>query len=206
LSLLFTLEPGEIAAWLADTALAPIASVPPRLGLATADAPLALVQALCRLVALLDEPQHVAALAPLVKREIVYRLLAGEHGPRIGQMAARGGHGAQIAAAIGWLKAHFAAPLRVDGLAARAAMAPSTFRHHFRAVTAMSPLQYQKQLRLHEARRLMLVDGRDAAAAAFDVGYESASQFSREYARLFGAPPRRDIARWRAEPPTTPFG
>jgi AraC-like DNA-binding protein len=205
MSLLLTLDPGGIAGWLADTELAAIASGPTRLGLATADAPLALVHALCRLVALLDEPEHVAALAPLLKREILYRLLTGEHGARLRQMVARGGHGAQIATAIGALKAHFDEPLRVDALAAQAAMAPSTFRHHFRAVTAMSPLQYQKQLRLHEARRLMLVDGRDAAAAAFEVGYESASQFSREYARLFGAPPRRDIARWRAQQSTTPF-
>ena len=133
-------------------------------------------------------------LGPLVVREILYRLLCGEQGARLRQIALGGGMSRRVGKAIDWLRRNFAEPLRIDDLAEAANMSPSALHHHFKSVTAMSPLQYQKQLRLQEARRLMLGEGLDAAEAAFRVGYESPSQFSREYRRLFGAPPRQDVA------------
>jgi AraC-like DNA-binding protein len=146
-----------------------------------------------RLVTLLDEPEALNVLAPLIEREIHYRLLTSDMAARLWQIASAGSQSQRIARAIEWLKAHYAQPLRVEDLAAQAQMSPSTLHHHFRQLTAMSPLQYQKWLRLSEARRLMLNERLDAASAAFQVGYESPSQFSREYSRLFGSPPRRDI-------------
>lgn len=138
-------------------------------------------------------------MAPVIQREIIYRLLLGPQGARLRQIASVGSHGHQLAQAIEWLKSHFAEALRVEELAARARMSASTFHHHFRSMTALSPLQYQKKLRLQEARRLMLVERRDAASAAFAVGYESPSQFSREYKRQFGAPPQRDVESLRQQ-------
>ena len=126
-------------------------------------------------------------------KEIFYRLLMSEQGARLWQMASAGSHNQRIARAIEWLKQNFAQPLRIETLAAEVQMSPSRFRRHFRALTAMSPLQFQKWLRLNEARRLMLAEGIDASSASFQVGYQSPSQFSREYGRLFGAPPRRDV-------------
>lgn len=154
---------------------------------------LALLEPLARLLALLDEPSAIPVLAPLIRREIHYRLLATDQAPRLRQITAVGSQGHRVARAIDWLKLRYAEPLRIEELAARAQMSPSGLHHHFRQLTGMSPLQYQKWLRLNEARRLMLSDGADAASAAFSVGYESPSQFSREYARRFGAPPRRDV-------------
>jgi len=133
----------------------------------------------------------------VIKREIIYRLLVGDQGARLRQIAAAGSQSQQIARALEWLKENFTQPLRIDDLAGQARMSTSTFHHHFRSMTALSPLQYQKQLRLQEARRLMLAERLDAATAAFQVGYESPSQFSREYGRLFGAPPLRDISSLR---------
>jgi AraC-like DNA-binding protein len=153
--------------------------------------------ALLRLVRLLDTPQLIPQLAPLIEREIAVRLLAGAYGPLLRHLVAAGSPSQQIARAVSWLKLNFANALRVDQLAEHAHMSPSTFRQHFRAITGMSPLQYQKQLRLQEARQLMLSQHLDAGSAGVRVGYESASQFSREYARLFGAPPVRDIQRMR---------
>jgi AraC-like DNA-binding protein len=153
-----------------------------------------LLDAVLRLVALMDTPRDVGALAPLILREITYRLLSGEQGPRLRQIATRGAPAQGIARAIRWLKEHYAELFRVEFLAREARMSPSAFHHHFKAVTAMSPLQYQKRLRLQEARRLMLGERLNASEAAFRVGYESASQFSREYRRMFGTPPRRDVA------------
>ena len=153
-----------------------------------------LLDAVGRLVALLDTPGDVAALAPLVHREITYRVLSGPHGFKLRQIAAAGAPAHRIARAIWWLKEHFAEPLGVEALARRVGLRPSAFHLHFKGVTGLSPLQYQKRLRLQEARRLMLGDGLDAAEAGFQVGYESPSQFSREYRRLFGAPPHRDVA------------
>lgn len=161
-----------------------------------------LLDAFDRLLALLDQPQDIPALAPLVRREIHYRLLVGEAGARLRQIATVDTQSHQVARTIASLNARFTEPLRVEALAREAGMSLSTFHHHFKALTAMSPLQYQKQLRLTEARRLMLSERVDAATAAYRVGYESPSQFSREYRRLFGAPPTRDIAdiRWQPEP------
>ena len=152
-----------------------------------------LLDAVARLVALLDSPHTIGPLAPLVLREITYRVLIGPQGARLRQIAAAGAPAHQIARAIRWLRDHFTAPLRGESLARQARMSLSGFHQHFRAVTGLSPLQYQKRLRLQEARRLMMDEGLDAASAAFRVGYESPSQFSREYRRMFGTPPRRDV-------------
>lgn len=157
----------------------------------------ALLDTFRRLVALLDEPDAIVVLAPLVVRELHYRLLTSDQAGRLRQLASVGSQSHMVSRAIDWLKTNYASPLRIEDLAARVHMSPSSLHHHFRQLTAMSPLQYQKWLRLHEARRLMLHDGLDAAGAAFEVGYESASQFSREYARLFGAPPKRDVVALR---------
>jgi AraC-like DNA-binding protein len=163
------------------------------------DAPL--LDALVRLVNLLGgEPGLIPRLAPLIQQEVVIRLLSGPHGPQLRRLATSGSPGQQIAKAVAWLKKNFVDALDGDELADRAHMSPSTFRQHFRALTGFSPLQYQKQLRLQEARQLMLNENLDAGSAAVHVGYESASQFSREYSRLFGAPPQRDITRLRSGP------
>jgi transcriptional regulator GlxA family with amidase domain len=158
-----------------------------------------LVNAFQRLVDLLDEEQDIPILAPVIQREIFYRLLVGDQGARFRQLAAMGTKSQQVARAISWLKENYSQPLRVDELAEIASMGTSTFHHHFRSMTALSPLQYQKQLRLQEARKLMLTDLIDAATAAFQVGYESPSQFNREYSRQFGAPPVRDITNLRQQ-------
>jgi AraC-like DNA-binding protein len=155
------------------------------------------LDALVRLIALLREPALAPHLAPLIQREIVIRLLSGKHGARLRGLVTPGSPNQRIATTVAWLKRHFVHALTVDELAARAHMSPSTFRQHFRAITGSSPLQYQKQLRLQEARLLMMNESLDAGSAAGRVGYESASQFSREYSRLFGAPPQRDIKRMR---------
>lgn len=146
-----------------------------------------------RLLDLLDEPDTIPVLAPLIEREIHYRLLKSDQAARLWQIASVGSQGHRVAKAIDWLKVNYTAALRIEDLAAHVQMSPSSLHQHFRQLTAMSPLQYQKWLRLNEARRLMLNEDSDAASAAFEVGYESPSQFSREYTRLFGAPPKRDI-------------
>jgi len=146
-----------------------------------------------RMLDLLDEPSAIPILAPLIEREIHYRLLMSDQAARLQQIASVGSQGHRVAKAIDWLKVNYTETLRIDDLAAQVKMSPSSLHHHFRQLTAMSPLQYQKWLRLNEARRLMLNEDSDAASAAFEVGYESPSQFSREYTRLFGAPPKRDI-------------
>ncbi|MDQ0572524.1 AraC-like DNA-binding protein [Variovorax paradoxus] len=156
-----------------------------------------LLGAVTRLVELLSEPELIPRIAPLIEQEIIVRLLAGPHGPQLRRLVANGSAGQQIARSINWIKLNFTQPVIADALAASANMSPSTFRHHFRTVAGMSPMQYLKQLRLQEARQLMLNEGIDAGTAGVRVGYESASQFSREYARLFGAPPLRDIKRMR---------
>ena len=140
-------------------------------------------------------PTAVPVLAPLIHKEIYYRLLPASTAGCCGRLASVGSHGHRVARAIEWLKPHFAGALRVDELADLVQMSTSRFHHHFRQLTAMSPLQFQKHLRLNEARRLMLTEHLDAAAAAYQVGYESPSQFSREYSRQFGAPPRKDVSR-----------
>jgi AraC-like DNA-binding protein len=171
----------------------------PARGLAVTPVEPPLLGAVTRLVALLDSPQDIEPLAPLVLREITYRVLTGPQGSRLRQIASAGAPAQRIALAIRWLKDHFADPLRIESLAKHVRLSPSAFHLHFKGVTAMSPLQYQKRLRLQEARRLMLGEGLDAAEAAFHVGYESPSQFSREYRRLFGTPPRQDVAALKLE-------
>jgi AraC-like DNA-binding protein len=156
-----------------------------------------LLDPLLRLVRLLESPRDLPSLAPLIERELIYRLLTGEQGARLAQIATAGGQGQQISRAIQWLKQHYHRPLRIGDLASMVNMSASSLHHHFREMTAMSPLQYQKLLRLHEARRLLLTEGCDVATAAHRVGYESPSQFSREYSRQHGAPPLRDVTRLR---------
>jgi AraC-like DNA-binding protein len=152
-----------------------------------------------RLVELLQEPEAIPVLWPLLQREIHYRLLKCDQAPLLRHIASVDSQGHRIARAIDWLKLNYTAALRVEDLAARVQMSAPNFHLHFRNLTSMSPLQYQKWLRLNEARRLMLNEHLDAASAAFKVGYESPSQFSREYGRLFGAPPKKDIARLRGQ-------
>lgn len=150
-----------------------------------------MLDAVLRLMRLIESPRDATVLADSVLREIYYRALTGELGNRLQALCSANGHVQRIARAIALIKGRFAEPLRIESVADALHMSVSSLHHHFKAVTAMSPLQFQKQLRLHEARRLMLSERLDAATAAHRVGYESASQFSREYRRLFGAPPRR---------------
>jgi AraC-like DNA-binding protein len=161
--------------------------------MATGEATLEFLSACCRLMDLLNNQQDIPFLSGLIQREIIYRILRGPEGMRLRAIATLGDQSHRTAKAIAWIKANYAKPLRVEDLAQIAGMGLSTLHHHFRALTAMSPLQYQKQIRLQAARGRMLVDGLDATSAAFEVGYESASQFNREYSRLFGQPPMRDI-------------
>ncbi len=162
-------------------------------GMAVDKVTMPLLDSFHRLTSLLNTPEDIPILAPLIKSEILYRLLVGNQGQRLKQIAMTGSHSHQIARSINWLNDNYTKPLRVKDLANLSGMSTSTFHHHFRNLTAMTPLQYQKWMRLHEARRLMLTEKMDAANAAFEVGYESPSQFSGEYSRLFGAPPLRDI-------------
>lgn len=157
-----------------------------------------LLDAVVRLIRLLDTPGERKVLAPLITREIVYRLLAGGQGARLSHLLAAGGDTRRISRAIGHLREHFNEPLKIEETARELGMSVSGFHHHFKSVTAMSPLQFQKQIRLQEARRLMLGEDLDAASAGFRVGYEDPSYFSREYKKLFGAPPQRDIAKLRS--------
>jgi AraC-like DNA-binding protein len=170
-------------------------------GMAVGQTTAELLDACTRMVALLDHPEDIAFLAGLIQREIVYRILSGPQGKHLRAIATLGEQSNRTAKAIAWLRENFSRPLRVEELAAISHMGVSTFHHHFRSLTSMSPLQYQKHLRLHTARERMLTTGLDAASAAFEVGYESASQFSREYSRFFGQPPMRDIKARRGVDP-----
>jgi len=151
------------------------------------------LNACCRLLDLLDCPNDIPFLSGLIQREIIYRILRGPEGTRLRAVATLGDQSHRTAKAVAWITTNFAKPLHVEELAQIAGMGVSTLHHHFRMLTAISPLQYQKQLRLQSARSLMLNNGLDAASAAFEVGYESATQFSREYCRFFGQPPMRDV-------------
>ena len=162
------------------------------------DVDAALADCMLRLMRVLDTPRAIPILAPSIMREVYYWLLTGPHGGEICKLTLSGGHIQRIADVIHRMRADFARPIRVEELAAAAHMSPTSFHQHFKALTAMTPLQFQKHLRLLEARRLMLADAANATNAAYQVGYESASQFSREYARMFGAPPKRDVALLRA--------
>ena len=157
-----------------------------------------LLQVFSRLVELLDTPSRIPVLAPMIIREINYYLLCGSQGKCLRLFNTNGTQANQIAQAISWLRENYTSPLRMEELARYVNMAPSTFNRHFKEVTSLSPLQFQKRLRLYEAERLMLLEGKDAGTAALMVGYESGSQFNREYKRQFGAPPRKDIAKKRS--------
>ena len=152
-----------------------------------------LLDAVVRLIRVLGDHQDTAVLAPLAQREIIYRLLRGPQGARLRQIAPLGGPAHRIAQAVEWLRRHVDQPVRIEALAKHVGMSASGLHHYFRAITGMSPLQYLKQIRLTEARRLLLQENLDAATAGFRVGYNDASQFNREYRRLFGAPPIRDV-------------
>jgi AraC-like DNA-binding protein len=156
-----------------------------------------LLDSVLRLVRLVDAPRDYAALAPLAIREIVYRLALGEQGGRLAQIALEAGRAHRIAKAIALLRRGYNKPLRIASLAQQLGMSTSGLHHHFKTVTAMSPLQFQKQLRLQEARRLLVAGEFDAATTGYRVGYDDASQFSREYKRFFGEPPLRDVERLR---------
>ena len=162
-------------------------------GMVMGQTPADLLSACCRLLDLLETPKDIPFLSRLLQREILYRVLRGELGGNLRAIATHGEQGNRTAKAVAWLKMNYAKPLRVEDLARVAQMGVSTFHHHFRSLTKMSPLQYQKRMRLHAARMRMMTEGLDAASAAFEVGYESASQFSREYRRAFGQSPIRDV-------------
>lgn len=166
-------------------------------GVVTADVQPDLLDAMLRLVRLLDSPEDIDVLAPLVTREVLYRLLTGPSGTQLAQLSLTDSASHRVSKAIDWLRAHYNEPLDSQRLAALAHLSESALRTHFKAATAMSPLQYQKKMRLQEARRMLITERLDAATAAHRVGYESASQFSREYGRMFGAPPARDVKRFR---------
>ncbi|MBR8319963.1 MULTISPECIES: AraC family transcriptional regulator [Burkholderia cepacia complex] len=186
---------------LADLALRvpPLPEAPsPPVGKTVSDAGAALLDAALRLLRLLDNPAALPVLGPLAEQEILYHLLAGPDGARMRHITASQGRVAQVGRAIAWLGKHFRERFSIEQLAAEAGMSPSSLHEHFRAVTAMTPLQFQKQLRLQQARSLMLVHDIDVTTAAIRVGYESPSQFSREYRRHFGESPARDITRLRA--------
>ncbi|WGM45963.1 HTH-type transcriptional activator RhaS [Brevundimonas sp. NIBR10] len=170
------------------------------IGKTVSDAGGGLLEASLRLLRLLDDPVALAVLGPLAEQEILYRLLAGPNGARMRHITSSQGRVAQVGRAIAWIGKHFRERFSIDRLAAEVGMSPSGLHEHFRAVTAMTPLQFQKQLRLQDARSLMLIEDIDVATAALRVGYESPSQFSREYRRHFGEPPARDISRLRASP------
>ena len=205
LSVRLDIDTAQVGALVAEMEAQEMPPVPPPLSIGRGlsvgcvDAPLS--DAVLRLLRLLDRPAHLPLLAPLVLRELLVLLLLSECGSDLRRIAL-GGPMVGVVEALRHLNNDFAAPLRVDALAREAHMSVSVFHRHFKAVTALSPLQYQKRLRLQEARRLLLGEEADAATAALQVGYESASQFSREYRRLFGEPPRRDTARLRDSLPT----
>ncbi|EMV2054324.1 AraC family transcriptional regulator [Vibrio parahaemolyticus] len=193
LGLIMELDLTEISQLIVDSELAFTQSKEAQKGIAVGELSKSLLDAFVRLAELLDEGQNIKILAPIIKREIFYRLLMSEQGTRLYPIVTAGSHSHQIAKAIDWLKNNFVKPLSVGDLASYTGMSKSSFYTHFRSMTSMTPLQFQKKLRLSEARRLMLTENLDAMAATFKVGYESPSQFSREYSRLFGAPPSKNI-------------
>jgi AraC-like DNA-binding protein len=195
-----TLKPALIAELLLEPAAAslprPRTSLPP--GIMVEEAPEDLVDAVTRLVGLLDRPGDRAILAPLIEREITWLLIRGRHGEAVRQLGLADSGLSRIAHAVRWLRERYAEAVRVDDLARMARMSPSAFHRSFQAVTAMSPIQFQKQLRLQEARVRLVADHRDVAGVAHAVGYESPSQFSRDYRRLFGASPVEDALALRS--------
>lgn len=195
LSMSIQFDPALIASILLD--MPPQVELPLQRGFVAEMSGGQMLEAWRRLLELLEQPDEIAVLGPSREREILYRLLQGPQGVSLRQIAGADARLVQIRQAVNWLRENYKEPLRVEELARRVGMSPSVFHRHFKAVMAISPIQYQKRLRLYEARRRLIERPGDAAGAAFAVGYESASQFSREYARLFGAPPARDVARLR---------
>jgi len=193
------LKPANIATLLLETATSDRTVAEP-LGLAISHASPELLDPVVRLLRLLDRPEDILVLAPMIEREILWRLLAGEQGAMVRQIGLADSRLSQISHAIRWIRSHYAETLTTEALAGLVGMSVSSFHRHFRAVTSMSPLQYQKRIRLQEARARLLAESGDVAAVGFEVGYDSPSQFSREYSRLFGAPPGRDVARLRTVP------
>jgi AraC-like DNA-binding protein len=197
LGLGLTLKPELIASILLETSSTD-PGVVERLGIYVSEAPAELLEAVVRLLRLLDRPSDIPVLRPLIEREIVWRLLCSEQGEMVRQIGLADSRLSRIRRAIRSIRERYAEPLEVEELAKQVAMSPTSFHRHFRAATAMSPLQYQKQIRLQNARSRLMTNGDDVAKVGFSVGYDSPSQFSREYARFFGAPPGRDAARLRA--------
>lgn len=197
LALSLALDPKALAATLLELPKERREAAPTR-GIAVGRPAPELLEAMVRLLRLLDRPEEILPLAPLTVREILYRLLRGDQAAPLRQIAMQQSRTAQVVRAIDWIRQNYAKPLHLDALAREANMSPASLYRHFKAVTAMSPLQYQKQIRLGEARQILVSAREDAAAAGFAVGYGSPSQFSREYHRLFGAPPRQDMERSRA--------
>ncbi|MBF9000201.1 MULTISPECIES: AraC family transcriptional regulator [Vibrio] len=199
LGIIMELDLPEISALITESQLSFSKHQKAEKGIAIGELSDSLLDAFVRLLSLLDEEENIAILAPIIKREIFYRLLSSEQGSRLNQIVTFGSHSHQISKAINWLKKNFVQPLSVSELASNCGMSKSAFYTHFRSMTSMTPLQFQKTLRLSEARRLMLTENLDAMSTTFKVGYESPSQFSREYSRQFGAPPAKDIKALRAE-------
>lgn len=200
LGLGMVINPDRLREVLQRIAVPPVAATADGMrGLAVHKASPALVDATLRYLRLLDSPSDIAGVAPLVEQEILYRLLTGPYGPRLIQIATADSPGNRVAKAIAWLRENYIRPLRIEELAEHVGMSVSSLHHHFKAVAAMTPMQYQKQLRLNEARRLMLVENMDAGTAGHRVGYQSPSQFGLEYTRLYGQPPLRDIATLRIQ-------
>ena len=198
LAVALTLEPAILAALLQDLPESPANAKPgegPPIGFSVAAVTTELMDAWVRMLRLMDRPADIAALAPAYEREILYRVLQGPHGSMLRDIASPDSAIARVSLAIQWIRRDFALQLRVEDLAEKAAMSVSAFHRHFKAVTALSPVQYQKRIRLLQARKLLVTGGRDVTMAALDVGYESPTQFSREYARAFGMPPGRDSSR-----------
>ncbi|MEZ5465473.1 MAG: AraC family transcriptional regulator [Lysobacteraceae bacterium] len=193
LCLRLTIDPDEVASLMTTPAMPESQSTDSR-GLFVAPMSTAFADALLRLVRSLDTPEDIAVMGPLMRREIYYRVLSGPMGDRLRCLVESGGNARRIASAVEWIKQHFDQTLHIADLAQHVHMSVSSLHHRFKQLTAMTPLQFQKQLRLHEARRLMLGEGLAAADAGHRVGYNSPSQFSRDFSRLFGAPPRRSLA------------
>jgi AraC-like DNA-binding protein len=193
------LRPAAIAPLLLETPVAPRTADHP--AIATGDVGPELLDAVVRLLRLLDHPSDATVLAPLIEREILWRLLTGPHGGMLRQIGLADSALSHVSRSIQWIRDNYAEPMRIADLARLAGMSASAFHRHFRAVTAMSPLQFQKRIRLQEARALLVADAGDVAGVGHLVGYDSPSQFNREYRRLFGAPPGQDATRLRARTP-----
>jgi AraC-like DNA-binding protein len=194
LAVSLTLDPMVLATLLADLP-SPAGRYEGDAGFSVAAVTPGLMDAWLRMLRLMDKPEEIAALAPVYEREILYRVLQGPHGGMLREIAAPDTAMARVSQAIQWIRRDFAEPIRVESLAHKVAMSVSAFHRHFKAVTTLSPLQYQKRVRLLQARTLMVASAKNVTSAAFEVGYESTTQFSRDYARVFGLPPARDAAR-----------